>query len=56
MEDKLKPCPFCGEKKKIAVHYMVSQIRWSVYCKHCYCGTRGYLDKEWNRRADNGRE
>ena len=55
-ELKLLPCPFCGEKPKMAIYdwgYSVKEY-W-CYCSSCGCETQKYHSKEdaiaqWNER------
>lgn len=63
MVDSLPRCPFCGGKPRI----LETRPAWgsmsfggdsefSVVCKDCGCGTKGYRDKEsavrsWSRRV-----
>ena len=65
--DKLKPCPFCGEKNNFKiVDYIEGEDSdepiavTKIVCGLCEAQIRGYLTKEmairvWNRRADNDR-
>lgn len=71
MDEKLKPCPFCGGKARIIFcgENQIPQVRCddclAVMGWHCECWTviRGELYfktaeaaiKAWNRRADDGR-
>ena len=59
MEEKLKPCPFCGYVDDVEMFELAS----GYYIVHCNaCGAEVSFDKyqketviAWNRRADNGR-
>ena len=64
MNDKLKPCPFCGGKAIYTDNYNNDGTGHCVYCENCGCGT-GILTgaspirtlKEmvygaWNRRTN----
>ena len=55
MEEKLKPCPFCGGEAKITLF----MGRSSIACKECYAAMiPGYCEdiivvvKHWNRREE----
>ena len=55
MTQKLKPCPFCGEKEDIEV-FWYSPSSVSVSCSHCNCygpykEIPEFAIKAWNRRA-----
>ena len=57
-ENKLKPCPFCGESKLVVAEKILTRERWYVHCGNCKCRTFQYLDRReaieaWNRRAPN---
>lgn len=54
MKEKLKSCPFCGEKTEIYLNRYVSE-RWTVGCLMCdcramLCETKKKAIKAWNRR------
>ena len=55
MSDKLKPCPFCGEKAELMTIYRdIKQYR--VECKSYCVETCAFVDKNhviklWNRRV-----
>ena len=58
--EKLKPCPFCGEKKCVTIAYSMSlnEPRYYLRCWRCYsCGPIKNAKKEaveaWARRAGN---
>lgn len=56
MNNKLKPCPFCGEKNNLTYDGLLSEIYW-IRCGEC-CATGPTKDtmeeaiKEWNSRAE----
>lgn len=59
MNDKLKPCPFCGGKAEIYEDTIIKSLpAYSVYCTKCYARTYGLYDKKddaiesWNRRVN----
>lgn len=54
----LKPCPFCGGSVVMKENYLG---QWNVMCENCgaivWIGNvriKGEVEKEWNRRCDNG--
>ncbi len=54
MNEKLKPCPFCGGKAELDEDYDSGNIFW-VFCTRCGISTdTDYVSKEaikaWNRR------
>lgn len=59
MENKLKPCPFCGETELIGVYFR-RFFNMDFHYGYCLiCGARGprNIDKQeaieaWNRRAE----
>ena len=65
MGDKLKPCPFCGEKPhvffadaRVAEHLMgIKKDMYRIICpKNCcmqskFYGSEDEAAQEWNRRA-----
>lgn len=60
MNDKLKPCPFCGGKAILSGSHTVAdetfELRF-VFCESCCTETRLYSTKQkaidaWNRRAE----
>ncbi len=63
MENKLKPCPFCGNEFQ-TITYFNSVAMWQIACPQCDIRFRlGAGEKErikdrvieaWNRRVDNG--
>ena len=58
MNEKLKPCPFCGGEAKLIDPY-VSTNRWAYFieCQNCKA-TKGYYQNKkvainaWNTRVD----
>ena len=58
MSEKLKPCPFCGNKDVSVVNGDVYYGRRSAYVCCYKCGTRGPTGyngdavTKWNRRAE----
>ena len=58
MENKLKPCPFCGRKPKICKRPKFPKgLEWSIYCDRdnvrvhtCSMETRKEAIAAWNRR------
>lgn len=62
-EPTLKPCPFCGGTKHwIENTNMAGTVsQWVVTCIKCFKRskpqtTKNRAIKEWNRRAEDGRE
>lgn len=62
-ENKLKPCPFCGEKDRISVAaYRCDSGFWQyVFCDECLAEDPvGKTEQDavdaWNRRDNHGRE
>ena len=62
MNDKLKPCPFCGgkaEMNKIEYEYYGEDVaKYYVECFSCCSSSDRYLTDRlavdaWNRRVDN---
>ena len=69
MENKLKPCPFCGSDKVRMVKsdrvvrddedsVVTTSARYKIYCAWCSCetGFRFYEEgarRAWNRRPEN---
>lgn len=65
--DKLKPCPFCGEKAELVVcrHGGRQHDYAYVKCNKCTARIEYLIDveysaadrcvQEWNRRADDGK-
>jgi len=57
MQDKLKPCPFCGSDEFLQVRHCEGTVihpAYKVKCDNCGAST-GYSDrgdhvKEWNKR------
>ena len=56
MTEKLKPCPFCGEKVKVDVPQSFSEFK-RVFCPNFFCPNCGannlwgkYAIKLWNNR------
>ena len=61
MNDKLKPCPFCGRTDVVIVKTVNDtdehDISYSVLCQCCYTTgplmrSRREAAEEWNRRAE----
>jgi hypothetical protein len=52
-DEKLKPCPFCGEKEIHAI-FNRGHKKW-IYCPNCFVKINGGLKsdiiKRWNRRV-----
>ena len=55
---KLKPCPFCGEKKDYVTEIRPEgyERRYEIVCWRCFCRTSDYgtYDQavaKWNRRV-----
>lgn len=59
MNDKLKPCPFCGEKVDL---FMGVDGSWATWIIECNCGIEmRFLSREdaieaWNTRAEDGND
>ena len=61
MQEKLKPCPFCGgEARLISLHncFGLSGVRWIVECIKCGCKTSKEISdhdakEKWNRREND---
>lgn len=65
MQNKLRPCPFCGGKAELRFYQHHSTKSWSVRCKNMCIVTCGHKDDKgrwrptlmreaietWNRRA-----
>ena len=54
MANKLKPCPFCGNKENLELELWVISLR--LFCPSCGChgptgGTKQEAIGAWNRRA-----
>ncbi len=56
--DKLKPCPFCGEKNAVVIRINYTHaVRFNVRCRQCSCMlNRRFVSEEeaaytWNRRV-----
>ena len=56
MENKFKPCPFCGGKAYVARNFEISNFDvFCVRCIHCLARTNFFSTKSeaidaWNRR------
>ena len=63
MNDKLKPCPFCGSEAKVVEEYdgMIGENVYFVECCNCratfYNGNDNKIEeiKKWNRRVEDER-
>lgn len=46
VNDKLKPCPFCGGEAEVwSHHYKEEDITlWQVRCKRDFCGEKCYMN------------
>ena len=58
-DKKLKPCPFCGENRKVVLMIEKSSDGlWRIRCDNCGCRTQ-WMDNEkqairaWNTRTPN---
>lgn len=57
-DDRLLPCPFCGNNEIVYAHYKhVAGDRWAVLCTACmaeidpgYAQQKSEAAKQWNRR------
>jgi Lar family restriction alleviation protein len=61
--ERLKRCPFCGEKALVEnlndkSQYYHRKLPWRVKCSKCHCAlayqffeTKEHAIKEWNRRV-----
>jgi len=58
MSDKLKPCPFCGNKAYIRKAFSGNDEWWVVGCSKCHSQivqketSREVIEKAWNRRVE----
>jgi len=53
---KLKPCPFCGEKKELEGH-LTGDDEWTIRCRNCGaigppCGTWRDAEISWYERKE----
>ncbi|MGN0557871.1 MAG: Lar family restriction alleviation protein [Acutalibacteraceae bacterium] len=69
VDEKLKPCPFCGGKAEMfnGVDYSTGKVTCFVRCTKCLSATSYYKDDKnnfdymesaiaaWNRRFENGK-
>ena len=62
MNDKLKPCPFCGKNNAGLVDHISPQgdKNYTVICVSCGASVNNYdkpqqAIRKWNRRAENDR-
>ena len=56
-EEKLKPCPFCGELPEISKHFKEEMYHLIHRCKVLgpivlEWSSKGSLERQWNRRAE----
>ena len=57
MNEKLKPCPFCGSNR-VQIRTDDEGISWYIFCNNCgaMCGyalSEDEVVKAWNRRAES---
>ena len=59
MDDRLKPCPFCGGEGCVQRHEFIGYTdTFGVVCLDCGCETRQFFThkktavRAWNRRAE----
>ena len=59
MNNKLKPCPFCGGEAKINVLFLPNSKKWKIVHSCvikepiCYFGSEREAVEAWNRRVKN---
>ena len=56
MNNKLKPCPFCGAEAEVHKNVFAEGTVYTVECISCSCGLDWFDTEEeaieaWNRRA-----
>ena len=66
MDNKLKPCPFCGGEAEMFDHFRIAKCKtyryFRVGCKECdlrfpkFAATKENAIKAWNRRVEDGNE
>jgi len=59
MDNKLKPCPFCGSKEVRVICYDKYVATYRVECSKCWAHSATKVCREdtielWNRRANFG--
>lgn len=57
MEEKLKPCPFCGGEAELT-NVAIIPNAITVRCKECNCNVNWFCKEQeaieaWNRRISN---
>jgi len=55
---KLKPCPFCGEERRVKVYFDEIQQWWFAVCDRCQvlimATSEAAAIRRWNRRTPKG--
>ena len=57
MENKLKPCPFCGGEAKMMTTYIGEMREYNVTCRMCSCILISFTTEQeainaWNMRVE----